>query len=105
MSSNRLTKEDFDRALGLGESGRKVRVTFRRDAESADLAYFMAMFNRGNLFFLSLSAATNLAAVRDSGRWGSDKNRTVDIELTCDFDRSWFEGRTIRALEKIEHIA
>lgn len=77
---------------------RKIRMTFKQRSIS-DIAYLLAM--NGKIIKLSTGDEMALLAVRMTNDWGADRNRTITITLTDNFDENWFVGRMERAVDKI----
>lgn len=101
----KLTTANFDLALGSGEPGKKVRLTFRAntiDHGRGEFFYLIGMV--GKIVSMPDASLAILRSVVQSLKWGADQNRTYTVELLYEFDRSWFEGRLNRCLEKIEAV-
>lgn len=81
----------------------KLRLTFQKDA-TEDVMYLVGMVGR----ILKVERMTHLVllAIVQSQRWDRDSNRVVVVELLPEFwnQIEWFEGRLLRALEKIEIV-
>lgn len=82
---------------------RKLKITFRRDADRGDINYLLGMINQGGV---TIPAGDKMAlmAVSMSGDWGANRNRQTVVTLTEVFDCDWFEGRLLRALERVELV-
>jgi hypothetical protein len=97
-------KDDiFNRAIQKALIGsRKLKIKFSREAVG-DVMCLCGM-ERGGIVKIDDATALTLSAVMQSGKWGSDSNRIVTIQLGDHFDPKLFGGRMERALEKIEAI-
>lgn len=86
----------------LGGS-REVKITFKREATVAQVAFLLGMASAG-IIQLNEQDEALLECVVLSKDWGGDRNRTTTLTLTDKFDKDWFVGRMERALEKIEVV-
>lgn len=96
-----VTRDEWRSVFGILLPGRKLRLTFCRDAVQ-DVVYLVGMLNR--TVRVDQVTGTTLSAIVQSESWGHDSNRTVIVEpLPTFWDQiRWFEGRLLPALEKIE---
>jgi len=81
------------------KGSRKLRITFKKGAESADVNYLLGMERGGIIAFQNPMDKMVMMAVAQSGDWDGDQNRTTVLTLTDSFDAEWFIGRMRRPLE------
>lgn len=88
---------------GIHCNGLRVKITFDKDC-AFDVNYLIGMVE-GGIVKVSQSDYAILLAVSASKDWGSERNRTVELELTDKFNEDWFVDRLARPLDKIEIVS
>jgi len=93
-------RENIAEVLKAAQSGSKpVSFTFHKTS-ILDIAYLLLM-NRNGIVKLKPADVATLQCVQMDKSWGSDRNRTLEVEMTETFDPKWFSDRMARACESI----
>lgn len=90
---------DFNRLEGV-QMGDELIVRFKPEA-TADCVYILAM-NAAGVLKLNTGDLMFYEAVRETGDWDGDHNRTQTLVLGPRWNYEFFVGRMRRALESLE---
>jgi len=99
-NSIRLKEKDIRDFLIAWFAGMRVKITFREDSID-DVNYLIGMID-GKIIKVSRGDYATLLAISSDKTWGSESNRTVELELAKTFNLDWFVDRMAYRLEKIE---
>ncbi len=91
-----MNRQDVVAAVRQAKKGsRKVRVTFRKDAQR-DMDFLRGLMNSGRIFF-----DPGQDKIFNVGAWNDEASRTCIINLAPNFEEEWFVNQMAVAIEKI----
>ncbi len=102
MQAQKMTREEMIAVADQAKPGTKLRLTY--DPQATGSLIYLKVFLQTGMITTDIMTEAVIEAVRQSGDWEHDDNRSLTVVITAKCDMETFKYRTIRDLERLEVV-